>query len=94
MAAAVTTLMAYALAFILTLRYSTKFFKFDSIFILKSVTASTIMSVVIILLNPNDLMSIVISVIISIVVYFALILVFKGIKTEEFQLFKEMFRKT
>lgn len=94
LAAAVTTLMAYALAFILTLRYSTKFFKFDLIFILKSVTASTMMSVLIILINPHDLISILISVIISIVVYFALILVLKGIKTEEFQLFKEMFRKT
>lgn len=94
LAAAVTTLMAYVLAFIITLRYSTKFFKFDSIFILKSVTASIIMSILIILINPHDLINIIITVIISIMVYFALILVLKGIKTEEFQLFKEMFRKT
>ncbi|MCC7564060.1 MAG: oligosaccharide flippase family protein [Methanobacterium sp.] len=94
MAAAVTTLLAYLVAFILTLRFSTKFFKFDFIFIIKSVTASTMMSVLIILINPHDLMNIVITVIISVLVYFALILALKGIKTEEFQLFKEMFRKT
>jgi len=42
-AAATTTLLAYVVAFILTLRYSTKFFNFDYKFILKSITASTIM---------------------------------------------------
>ncbi len=94
MAAALTTLMAYVIAFILTLRYSTKFFKFDLVFILKSVTASTIMSAIIVLINPENLTNIIITVIISIAVYFVLILVMKGIKNEEFQLFKEMLGKT
>jgi len=91
LAAAVTTLLAYAVAFSLTLRYSTKFFKFDLIFILKSVTASIIMSSIIILINPEGIMNIVITVIISIVVYFGLIIVLKAIKKEEFQFFKEIF---
>ena len=93
LAAAITTLIAYAVAFILTLRYSTKFFKFDFIFILKSVTASIIMSALIVFINPQDLVNIIITVIISVLVYFVSILALKGIKKEEFQLFKEIFGK-
>jgi O-antigen/teichoic acid export membrane protein len=92
-AAATTTLLAYVVAFILTLRYSTKFFNFDYKFILKSITASTIMSAFIIFINPQNLINIIITIIISTIIYFGLILVLKGIKKEEFNLFKAMFGK-
>lgn len=92
-AAAATTLMAYIVAFIISLKFSTKFFNFDYKFILKSITASTIMSAIILFINPQNLMNIIIAIVISIIVYFGLILVMKGIKQDEFKLFKAMFGK-
>jgi O-antigen/teichoic acid export membrane protein len=93
LAAAVTTLIAYALAFILTLRYSTNYLESDFKFILKSVTASIVMSGLLIFMNPQGLLNIIIAVIISAVVYFGLLIILKGIEKEEFQFFKEMLGK-
>jgi len=91
--AAAITLIAYTLAFILTLMYSNKFFKFefDLGFIFKSVTASILMSSIIILINPYGILNVLITVIFCSVIYFILLTILKGIKKEEFNFFKEMF---
>ena len=93
LAAALTTLIAYTIAFILTLKYSTKYVQFDLIFILKSVTASILMTALIILINPQNLLNIIITVIISAAVYFGLIIILKGINNQEIILFKNMLSK-
>ena len=51
------------------------------------------MSAFIIFINPQNLINIIITIIISTIIYFGLILVLKGIKKEEFNLFKAMFGK-
>ena len=90
--AAAITLIAYLAAFILTIYYSSKSFKFDFdiIFILKSLVASIVMSGIILYLNPYGILNVIIAVVIGTVVYFVLLLIFKGIKTDEFQFFREM----
>ncbi|UTB33109.1 MAG: oligosaccharide flippase family protein [Methanobacterium sp. ERen5] len=80
--AAAITLIAYTLAFILSLIYSNKFFKFDfdPFFILKSVTASVLMTTIIIWINPYGILNVLITAIIGSVVYFVLLTILKGIK--------------
>lgn len=94
--AAAITLIAYTIAFILTLIYSFKFFKFDFdlIFILKSIIASVLMSTIIIWIKPYGFLNVLITVIISSVIYFVILLILKGIKKDEFEFFKEMLRKS
>ena len=90
--AAAITLIAYLAAFILTILYSSKFFKFDFDlnFIIKSFVASVLMSGIIVYLNPYGILNVVIAVVIGAVVYFVLLLIFKGIQKDEFQFFREL----
>ena len=92
--AAAITLIAYSLAFILTLLYALKFFKleFDLFSIIKSMTASVLMSSIIILINPQGIFGVLITIIISSVIYFALLTILKIIKKDELKLFKQIIR--
>ncbi len=90
--AAATTLIAYTLAFGLTIFYSLKFFKFDlnPVFILKSIIASILMSLIIIFINPFGILNVLITILISSVIYSMLLLLFKAIKKEEVYFFKRI----
>ena len=92
--AAITTLMAYAFALILTLHYSFKYLKFniDFHFILKSIFASIIMSLVIIKCNPVGALNILIVIGVCAIVYFIALLLLKGIKKEEIEFFRQLLR--
>ena len=87
------TLIAYLVAFIITMFYSIKFFKFDFdlIFILKSLAASVLMGGIIVLINPNGILNILITVIMSTVIYFILLIILKGINKDEFKFIRELF---
>ncbi len=90
--AAAITLIAYTIAFILTLMYSLKFFKFDfdPAFIVKSIISSVLMSTIIIWINPYGILNILITVIICSMVYFVLLTILKGIKKEEYKFFRDI----
>jgi O-antigen/teichoic acid export membrane protein len=90
--AAAITLIAYLAAFILTILYSSKFFKFDFDlnFIVKSLIASLVMSGIIVYLNPYGILNVIIAVVIGAVIYIVLLLIFKGIQKDEFQFFREL----
>lgn len=90
--AASITLVAYAFPFIITLKYSIKHYKldFDLIFIIKSLIASLLMSCLIILIKPQGLLNIIITVLLCSIFYFSLLLILKGIKKEEFKFFNEI----
>ena len=92
--AAITTLIAYTLAFGLTTYYSFKYFKFDIDFgfILKSIFASIVMSLVIIEWNPEGVLNVLIVIGVCATVYALILLFLKGIKKEEIAFFKELFR--
>lgn len=93
MGAAVTTLLAFALAFVLTAYYSFKYLSFDIdfSFIAKSVFASAIMSLVIIKWSSISILDILIEIGICAVVYAAILLLLKGIKKEEVIFLRELF---
>ena len=91
--AAGTTLIAYTFAFIFTTYYSFEYFKFyiDFRFILKSIFASVIMSLVIIKWSPVGILDVLIVIGTCAVVYAAILLLLKGVKKEEIEFFKKLF---
>ena len=91
--AAITTLIAYALAFVLTTYYSFKYFKFDVDlhFILKSVFASVVMSIVIIKWNPVGTLNVLIVVGVCAAIYVAILFLLKGFTLEEVKFFRNLF---
>ena len=92
--AAITTLIAFALAFILTTYYSFKYFTFDIDFrfILKSIVASIIMSLVIVKWAPAGILNVLIVIGVCAVVYATILLLLGGIKKEEIVFFRGLFR--
>lgn len=88
--AAITTLLAYVLAFFLTWYFSFKELKFaiDSKFILKSVFASILMTVFLEKLSPAGLAEILLAVLLGALIYGILIFLFKGIDKKELDFFK------
>jgi O-antigen/teichoic acid export membrane protein len=85
--AAAVTLFTYAIAFILTLYYTFKYFDFDFDFkfMLKSIIASILMSLIIILIKPNGILSIITTVLMGVVIYFLILFILGGIKKEEYK---------
>lgn len=92
--AAITTLIAYALAFILAAYYSSKHFKFgvDLRFILKSIFASVLMSLAIVKWNPVGMLNVLIVIGIGAAVYVAIIILLKGFTMEEVKFFRDLLR--
>ena len=92
--AAMTTLIAFILVFILSTYYSFKYIRFDIDFssILKSVFASIVMSFVIIMWSPIGLLNILTVIGVCAAVYAAILLLLKGFTKEEIKFFRELFR--
>jgi O-antigen/teichoic acid export membrane protein len=92
LAAAVVTLLSYFTAFIISMNYSRRSFKFhfDYSFILKSICASILISILIVLDNPKGVISLVIIIIFSIAVYLLSILLMKGINKKEIDFLKSI----
>jgi O-antigen/teichoic acid export membrane protein len=91
--AAITTLIAFTLALILATYYSFKYLTFDVDFrfILKSIFASVVMSLVIISWNPIGLLNVLILIGVCAIVYSVILLLLKGIKKEEIKFFRGLF---
>jgi len=83
--AAVATLIAYGVLFMLTLIVTRRYLKFDmSIpFMLKSVFSSVIMALCIWLINPESIVLVIVSIFVGILVYFGVLLLIKGLSKEE-----------
>lgn len=90
--AAVATLLAYLIAFGITLYYSIQLFDFDFdfIFLFKSVSSSIVMSCVIVLINPNDVFNLLFTILIATGVYFLLIFLLKGVTKEEIRFMRKV----
>ena len=91
--AAFTTMIAYLLLFVLGTYYSFKYIKFDIglQFIIKSIFASIVMSLVIFMWNPEGLPNVLAAVGVCATVYAAVLLLFKGISREEIAFFRGLF---
>ncbi|MDD3566444.1 MAG: oligosaccharide flippase family protein [Methanothrix sp.] len=92
--AAIATLVAYLSIFIIGIYYSFKYLTFDIdlYFILKSLFASIVMSLIIIRWNPEGLSSVLITICACAVVYSTVLLILKGISREELIFFKNLFQ--
>jgi O-antigen/teichoic acid export membrane protein len=92
--AALATFLAFVLAFMLTTYYSLRQFKFDvnGVFIVKSVCASSIMALFLILWNPSGLLSIVISIALAAVIYLTILLVLRGFTIQEIRLIYKIYK--
>jgi O-antigen/teichoic acid export membrane protein len=94
--AAITTLLAFALALILIAFYSFKYLKFDIDFrfISKSIFASIVMSLVIIRCNPIGILNVLIVIGVCAAVYATILLFLKGVEKEEIRFFRDLLRST
>jgi len=92
LAAAAVTLLSYFTAFIISMNYSRRSFKFhfDYSFILKSIFASILISILIVLANPKGFIDVSIIIVLSMAVYLFLILFLKGINRKEIDFLKSM----
>lgn len=92
--AAVATLVAFLLAFLLTWWYSIKLFHFDFnlAFFPKIIIASSLMAIIIIIFNPLDLTNIILVTIISTIIYFTTLFLLKGILIDEINFLRELIK--
>jgi O-antigen/teichoic acid export membrane protein len=92
--AALTTFLAFLLAFVLTIHYSLKLFTFDVNygFIVKSVCGSCIIALFLLLWNPSGLLSIVLSSALAAVIYLTILLVLRGLTIQEIKLIYRIYR--
>jgi len=93
-AAALTTFLAFLLAFVLTTLYSLRQFKFDvnKGFIVKSVCGSSIIALFLLLWNPSGLLSILLSIAFAAVIYLTVLLALRGFTIQEFKLIYRIYR--
>ncbi|MDY9922948.1 oligosaccharide flippase family protein [Methanobacterium sp.] len=91
--AAIATLCSYSLVFLVSTFYSTKYFelKLEMSYIIKSIISSSLISIIIILANPQGIQNILIIIIICAMLYFVLLMIFKSFKKKEIKLMKDMF---
>lgn len=92
--AAVATLIAYGVLGMLTLVVTRRYFKFNlSVpFILKSIFSSIIMVVCIRLINPVSIISVLISILLGILIYFSVLLIIRGLNKTEINFFINFLR--
>lgn len=96
LAAAAATLFVYGLSLALTIYYAGKFLKFDLEWpsIMKSLFASAIMSVIIIIFYPKGLYNLILIVLVSATIYMVLFYALKGFKKEEIKFFKDLIKSS
>ena len=90
--AGLATLVCYFFAFAVTLVYSKRYAKlpFDYKSIAKIIFSAAIMGIFVVFANPQGIVNILIVVVVSVAIYFALLLVLKGIDKKEINLIKGM----
>ena len=88
--AAFATLFSYIFVFVMGTYYSLKYvnLKLDLSFIIKVLISSLLIVIIILLIEPNGIIDILVSVGISIVVYIVTLIIFKVIKKEELKFLK------
>jgi len=93
--AALTTLVTYALAMVLTVYFSSKEFKFDIgwQFIIKCLAASAIMSLVVWWIAPQGTVATILTIIAGTVVYTVTLIFIKGLWKDEFEFLRSLLQR-
>ena len=94
--AALTTFLAFLLAFVLITIYSFRYFKFDvnGGFIAKSVCGSIITALFLLLWNPAGLLSIVLAIALAAAIYLSILLALRGFTIREIKLMYSIYQGT
>ena len=94
MGAATAALFAFGFAFFITAYFAKRYiyFHFDYNFLLKSIIASIVMSILLILMSPEGAISLLAAVLAAALVYFVILFAIKGVKTQEIEFFKNLFK--
>ena len=90
--AAIATLLCYILAFTVTAIASKKTMRlpFNISELLKIGIASAIMGIAVYMMHPNGIIGVLISIVVGVIVYFAIIFILKGITRKEIAIFKDL----
>jgi len=90
--AAIATLASYILMVIVVIYISFRDLSFDLgfAFILKCIISAGIMAAILLLFDPQNLFYLLISIVMGIIVYFAVMIVLKGVGRKEFELIKNL----
>jgi len=90
--AAITTLIAFAFSFILTWHYANRSLKiqFDHHFVLKSLTASIIMSLLLLIYQPEGALEVILSIAFGVLVYFVALFLLRGFTFAELDFIRKM----
>lgn len=90
--AAITTLIAYALALGIATYYSGREFRFgiEWSFVFKSLVASVVMSLVIWRINPQKVLAVILTIVVGIIVYGLLLLLLKAFGKKEIEFFRKL----
>lgn len=93
--AALNGVITYALILVLTWIYSNKYLKIeiDWGFIIKSVTASILMSLFVILMDPRGIIQLVYTILVAAILYFIVLILLKSFKKTEVNFFTSFFKK-
>jgi O-antigen/teichoic acid export membrane protein len=94
--AALTTFLAFLLAFVLTTIYSFRYFKFDvnGGFIAKSTSGSIIIALFLFLWNPAGLLNIVLAIALAAAIYLSILLALRGFTIREIKLMYSIYQGT
>lgn len=92
--AALTTFLAFLLAFVLTTLYSFRQFKFDvnGGFIVKSVCGSSIMALFLLSWSPSGVFSILLSIVLAVAIYLSILLALRGFTIQEIKLIYRIYK--
>jgi O-antigen/teichoic acid export membrane protein len=90
---AITTFVVYLIAMLLTIYYSFKFIRcsFYFGFLIKTVMASLLISIIIMIISPIQALNIILTILGSFILYVFVLWALKGINQSEIILFKEVF---
>ncbi|MCK9150851.1 oligosaccharide flippase family protein [Methanobacterium alcaliphilum] len=93
MGIAITTFLVYLFAMLLTIYYSFKFIRcnFYFGFLIKTFISSALISLLILVIRPTQPLTILLTILISFILYILILWALKGIKKSEIILFKEVF---
>lgn len=92
--AALTTFLAFMFAFVLTMHYSLRQFRFEvnGGFILKSVCGSIIMALFLFLWGPSGFLSLVLSMVLAAAIYLTVLLMLRGFTIQEIKRIYRIYR--
>ena len=93
---AISTLVVYVFAFLLTSHYAFKFIRcnFYYGFILKAVSSSIVITLLLLIIKPHGSVEIIFSILLAFAIYMILMILFKGIKPYEINFFLDIIKES